>query len=255
MIKKEIQVFLTAVMFFTRIPCPSWVDHSAEYLNKSSRYFSLIGIIVGGVGGAVFYGFNVVFPHSVAILLGMLATVWLTGAFHEDGLADMLDGFGGGWTKEQILKIMKDSRIGTFGVVGLTGVLALKFLTLNNLPSARIPIILIAGHSMSRFLASTLAVTHDYAREDSSKAKPAATRMSNLSLVISAIFGFAPLALFGNIWIITAVVPVLLVHFYLGSFFQKNIGGFTGDCSGATQQLTEVAFYLSILALIFTGIV
>lgn len=247
--RRELQVFLTAVMFFTKIPCPSWVDHSAEYLNKSSRYFSLIGIIVGGVGGAVFYGFNVVFPHSVAILLSMLATIWLTGAFHEDGLADMFDGFGGGWTKEQILKIMKDSRIGTFGVVGLTGILALKFLVLNNLPSAQIPIILIAGHALSRFLASTLAVTHDYAREKSSKAKPTATEMSKLAVIISAIFGFAPLALFGNIWIITAVIPVFLVHLYLGYFFQKKIGGFTGDCSGAAQQLTEVIFYLSILGL------
>ncbi len=126
--RKELQVFLTAVMFFTKIPCPGWVDHSKEYLNKSSRYFSLIGIIVGCVGGAVFYGFNVIFPHSVAILLSMLATVWLTGAFHEDGLADMFDGFGGGWTREQVLEIMKDSRIGTFGVVGLTGILTLKFL-------------------------------------------------------------------------------------------------------------------------------
>ncbi len=102
---------------------------------------------------------------------------------------------------------------------------------------------------MSRFLASTLAVTHDYARDKSSKVKPAATQMSSLSVTVSAIFGFAPLVLFGNIWIITAVIPVLLVNFYLGYFFQKNIGGFTGDCSGATQQLTEVIFYLSILGL------
>ncbi len=246
--KKELRVFLTAVMFFTKIPCPSWVDHSAEYLNKSSRYFSLIGIIVGGVGGAVFYGFNFILPHSIAILLSMLATILLTGAFHEDGLADMFDGFGGGWTKEQILEIMKDSRIGTFGVVGLTGILALKFLSLNNLSAARIPIILIAGHSLSRFLASTLAVIHDYARDESSKANPAATQMSSLSVFVSAFFGLAPLAFFSSVWIIAVVIPVLLAHLYLAYFFQKNIGGFTGDCSGALQQLTEVTFYLSVLA-------
>jgi adenosylcobinamide-GDP ribazoletransferase len=250
MMRKELQVFLTAVMFFTRIPCPDWVDHSIEYLNKSSRYFSLIGIIVGGVGGAIFYGFNFIFPHSVSVLLSMLATIWVTGAFHEDGLADMFDGFGGGWTKEQILEIMKDSRIGTFGVAGLTGILALKFLSLNNLPSAQIPIILIAGHALSRFLASTLAVTHRYSRDESSKAKPVATEMSSLSVFVSAIFGVAPLALFGNVWIIATVIPVLFVHLYLGYFFRRKIGGFTGDCSGAVQQLTEVTFYLSLLALI-----
>lgn len=247
--KRELQVFLTAVMYFTKIPCPSWVDHSSEYLNKSSRYFSLVGIIVGGVGGAAFYIFNLLFPHSVSILLSMLATIWLTGAFHEDGLADMFDGFGGGWTKKQILEIMKDSRIGTFGVAGLTGILALKFLSLDSLPSAHIPVVLIAGHALSRFLASTLSITHEYARDHSSKGKPAATEMSAFSVAVSAAFGLLPLALFGSYRILLAVIPVVLVHLYLGYFFKKWIGGFTGDCSGAAQQLTEVTFYLSVLGL------
>lgn len=247
--KREFQVFLTAVMYFTKIPCPSWVDHSAEYLNKSSRYFSLVGIIVGGVGGGIFFVSNIIFPHSVSVLLSMLATIWLTGAFHEDGLADMFDGFGGGWTKEKILEIMKDSRIGTFGVVGLTGILALKFLSLNALPSTTIPLLLIAGHALSRFLASTLSFTHDYARNDSINAKPAATEMSVFSIVVSAVLGLVPLALFSSYWILLAVFPVILVQLYLGYFYNKWIDGFTGDCSGAAQQLTEVTFYLSFLGL------
>ncbi len=247
--KRELQVFLTAVMYFTKIPCPSWVDHSAEYLNESSRYFSLVGIIVGAVGGSVYYLFDFIFPHSVSILLSMLATVWLTGAFHEDGLADMFDGFGGGWTKEKILEIMKDSRIGTFGVVGLTGILALKFVSLNSLPSYAIPLLLVAGHALSRFFASTLSFTHEYARNDSAKAKPAATEMSTFSVVISAVLGLLPLALFNSYGVLMALIPVILVHLYLGSFFNKWIGGFTGDCSGAAQQLTEVTFYLSVLGL------
>src|SRR5699024_3053471 len=162
--RRELQVFLNAVMFFTKIPCPRWVDHSSELLNESARYFSMVGVIVGSIGAACVWVFSCLFPMSVAVRLSMLATICLTGAFHEDGLADMFDGFGGGWTKEQILSIMKDSRVGTFGVAGLVGILALKFISLNELPAEAVPWLLIAGHASSRFLASTLVVAHYYVR-------------------------------------------------------------------------------------------
>ncbi|WP_138429332.1 adenosylcobinamide-GDP ribazoletransferase [Fodinibius saliphilus] len=243
--KRELQVFLTAVMFFTKIPCPQWVDHSPEFLNESARYFSLVGIIVGSVGAAVFWGFNFLFPQTIAVLLSMLATIWVTGAFHEDGLADMFDGFGGGWTQEQILSIMKDSRIGTFGVAGLTGILALKFLSLNELPPLAIPFLLIAGHAASRFFATTLIMTHDYVRGEPSKAKPVAQKMSPFSIILSAVFGLLPLFLIPHSWIWLSLIPMISVLAYLGWFFNKWIGGHTGDCSGATQQLLEVTFYLS----------
>ena len=125
--KKEIAVFLTAIMFFTRIPCPKNIDHSPEILTKSSRYFSLVGIIVGFFGALVFYVSELLFNDTISILLSMSGTIWITGAFHEDGFADVCDGFGGGWTKEKILTIMKDSRVGTYGIVGLGLLLAIKF--------------------------------------------------------------------------------------------------------------------------------
>lgn len=247
--KRELQVFLTAVMFFTKIPCPKWVDHSPAFLNESARYFSLVGLIVGSIGALVFWAAHFLFPQSIAVLLSMLATIWLTGAFHEDGLADMFDGFGGGWTKEQILSIMKDSRIGTFGVAGLGGILALKFVSLNELPAGVVPCLLIAGHATSRFLATTLIVTHDYVRGEPSKAKPVAKQMSRASVIISGIFGLLPLLLIPHSGIWLALIPMMAVLLYLGWFFNKWIGGHTGDCSGATQQLTEVTFYLAALVL------
>jgi len=128
---QHIRIFFTALMFFTRIPCPSWVDHSEEYLNKSSQYFPLVGGIVGAIGLAVLLGALWVLPVPLAVLLSMVATVLATGAFHEDGFADMCDGFGGGWTKEKILDIMQDSRLGTFGAVGLGLLMAVKFLCLH----------------------------------------------------------------------------------------------------------------------------
>ena len=121
----EIRLFFTALMFFTRLPCPAWVGYSESYLNHSARYFPLVGVIVGGIGGLTFWLAQLIWPPSIAVLLSMLATIAVTGAFHEDGLADSCDGFGGGWGKEQVLAIMKDSRLGTFGAIGLGLILAL----------------------------------------------------------------------------------------------------------------------------------
>jgi adenosylcobinamide-GDP ribazoletransferase len=248
--KKEIKIFFTALMFFTRIPCPKWVDHSPEYLTKSSRYFPLVGIIIGGIGALIYYLSSLVFPHALAILISMIATIFATGAFHEDGLADVFDGFGGGWKKEDILRIMKDSRVGAFGVIGLCSALALKFCCLYFIDPKLIPLVLIIGHSLSRFTASTLLYTLDYVRDDAdSKAKPAAQSMSTVSLLVGAVFGIAPIFLFLNPYIFSLLIPVFITRWYLARFFVKWIGGQTGDCAGATQQICEVIFYLSFIAL------
>ncbi len=248
--KKEIQIFLTAIMFFTRIPCPKWVDHSPEFLKKSAKYFSLVGIIVGSIGALVFYGCSFIFSTEISLLLSMVSTIYITGAFHEDGFADVCDGFGGGWTKEKILLIMKDSRLGTYGVSGLIIILAIKFSTLRETPIDLIPLTIIAGHSVSRFIATTLIYTHSYVRDtDDSKAKPAAKSITLSMVVVSAIFGLAPLLFFKTPLIFLTLIPCYLAKVYLGAKFKKWIGGQTGDCAGAVQQLCEVVFYLSVITL------
>ncbi|CAL2104850.1 Adenosylcobinamide-GDP ribazoletransferase [Tenacibaculum sp. 190524A02b] len=252
MVKRQIHYFFTAVLFFTRIPCPKWVDHSPEILNKSSRYFSLVGILVGSIAAATYYISSLLLPTEIAILLSMISSVWITGAFHEDGFADVCDGFGGGWTKEKILTIMKDSRLGTFGVSGLIFILALKFLALYYLQNHVINLLLVivSGHSLSRFIATILLYTHNYVRDiDSSKIKPTTKQMSLKSLVISAIFGVLPLFFFQKPMLFLVLIPLLLTYWYMGHFFKKWIGGQTGDCAGALQQVSEIVFYLSILAL------
>ncbi|GFD92899.1 adenosylcobinamide-GDP ribazoletransferase [Tenacibaculum mesophilum] len=252
MIKRQIHYFLTAVLFFTRIPCPKWVDHSPEILNKSSRYFSLVGIVVGSIAALAYFAFSYIFPTDIAIVISMISSIWITGAFHEDGFADVCDGFGGGWTKEKILTIMKDSRLGTFGVSGLVFILAIKFLALYHLQNLSIDLILviISGHSISRFIATVLLYTHDYVRDiDSSKIKPTTKQMSSKSLLISAIFGVVPLFFFQKPTVFLVLLPLLLTYLYMGHFFKKWIGGQTGDCAGALQQVSEIVFYLSLLAL------
>ena len=119
MIRRELEYFFGAVRFFTRLPVPDWVGHSAEALNRSARYFPAVGMLVGGIGALVYVAATHLWPQPVAVLLSMAATVYATGAFHEDGLADMVDGLGGGWEKQRILEIMKDSRVGSYGVVAV----------------------------------------------------------------------------------------------------------------------------------------
>ncbi|WP_062057868.1 adenosylcobinamide-GDP ribazoletransferase [Aquimarina longa] len=248
--KKEIHIFLTAILFFTRIPCPKWVNHNPEYLKLSSKYFSLVGILIGGIGALVFYGASFLFPVEVSLLLSMVATIYSTGAFHEDGFADVCDGFGGGWTKDKILLIMKDSRLGTYGTIGLLFILGIKFTVLRIIEIQHIPLVLIAGHSLSRFIATTLLYTHPYVRDtEDSKSKSAAKHINIPSLIISGIFGITPLFFFKNPWVFITIITMYASKLFLGFKFKKWIGGQTGDCAGAVQQLSEIVFYLTIIAL------
>jgi len=174
---EQLCIFFTAVMFFTRIPYPKWMEYSEVRLNKSAMYFPLVGCLVGATAAFIFFLGLFIFPKSVALLLSMIASVILTGAFHEDGWADVCDGFGGGWNKQDILRIMKDSRIGVYGTIGLIVILALKFVTLYEMEIELVPWALIAGHSMSRFVSTSFLYTHSYVREnEDSRAKPLATR-------------------------------------------------------------------------------
>ena len=246
--KREIRVFFTALMFFTRIPCPNWVDHSEEYLNKASKYFPVVGIIVGAASAFIFWLSQLVFPAEIAVIFSIVASILVTGAFHEDGFADVCDGFGGGWTREKILLIMKDSRLGTFGVIGLGLILLLKWSVLKYFPINTIMITLVSGHAISRLNAVSLIFTDEYARDDdSSKSKPLATKMSSGEFVFAILFGIAPLVLFTNIYVLLTLGPLLFVRWYFSRYFKKWIGGYTGDCLGAVQQVSEVVFYLSLI--------
>lgn len=255
----QLRLFLTALMFYTRIPVPKWVGYSDEQLNKSSIYFPFIGWIVGGVTALVFWGSAFLFSHYVALVLSMIVSILLTGAFHEDGFADVCDGFGGGWTKLKILEIMKDSRIGAYGMIGMALILLLKYtalLTLFEFMAASALnsfwIIFLIGHSLSRFTALTFVYTHEYAREDlSSKVKPIAKQLSATEIIISSIFGFLPIFLFSP-WAVGALViaPLFALKLYLGYYFKKWIGGYTGDCLGATQQLSEIIIYLYFIGVL-----
>ena len=195
MIRRELEYFFGAIRFFTRLPVPGWVGHSAEALNHSARYFPAVGLLVGGIGALIYWLALHLWPQPVAVLLSMAATIYATGAFHEDGLSDTVDGLGGGWEKARILDIMKDSRVGSYGVVAMVLALLGKFVLLSSLAPALVPFALLAGHAVSRFCATVLLATMDYVRDDQlSKAKPLAKRMSAGAIVVALCFVVAPLA-------------------------------------------------------------
>jgi adenosylcobinamide-GDP ribazoletransferase len=248
-LKNELKIFLTALSFYTRIPVGHIAGWSEELLNKATRYFPLVGVLVGGFGAFVFWSFSFLFPTSIAILISMLATILLTGAFHEDGLADFCDGFGGGYTPEKILDIMKDSRVGTYGSIGLIAALGLKFFSLLHLDPARLPMILIVGHAVSRIFPVVLIYTSQYVRLDaSSKAKPIGKSDSVSSFILAIVLGGYTLLFLGWMEIIISLSVLLVLTLLFRNYIQRKIGGYTGDILGALQQLCEVLFYGSLLA-------
>jgi adenosylcobinamide-GDP ribazoletransferase len=249
MIRRELEYFFGAVRFFTRLPVPGWVGHSAEALNHSARYFPAVGLLIGAIGALVYWLAMHLWPQPVAVLLSMAATIYATGAFHEDGLSDTVDGLGGGWEKARILEIMKDSRVGSYGVVAMVIALLGKFVLLSALEPALIPFALLAGHALSRFCATVLLATMDYVRDDQlSKAKPLANQMSAGAILVALCFSVAPLVALPWFKAVAGLVLAALATLWLARKFQRWLGGYTGDCLGATQQFAEIVFYLGLMA-------
>ncbi|OGS69387.1 MAG: adenosylcobinamide-GDP ribazoletransferase [Flavobacteria bacterium RIFCSPLOWO2_12_FULL_31_7] len=260
--KKQLNIFFTALMFYTRIPCPKNITHDPTYLNKATRYFPLIGYIVGGIGALVFFvAYKLFDSDALAILFSLVANILTTGAFHEDGFADVCDGFGGGWTKEKILKIMKDSAIGAYGAIGLVLLFAVKFYAIKEvidtdwndtliLTGCLITFILV--HALSRLTAISIIFTTDYVREDElSKSKPIAKQNTWKEILGAFVFGLAPIVfiMFSNWKYVLILIPLIVLRFFAIRYFKKWIGGYTGDCLGAVQQIAELVIYLSIIAL------
>ncbi|MCP8686914.1 adenosylcobinamide-GDP ribazoletransferase [Marinobacterium sedimentorum] len=240
---RELHLFFNALTFFTRIPAPAWVKFGPDELNHASRYFPLAGLIIGLAAAALYAIFALLFPATIAVLLSTGGILLLTGGFHEDGLADLCDGFGGGWTPQQTLEIMKDSRLGSYGALGLIIVLGLKLASLISINDVLIA--LIAGHTLSRFVAVSLIHTDSYVQLDRlSKVRPLASNMSRTELLIATAPALACLFLLPGYSVLAVITALLLLRLYLCRLFRRRLGGYTGDCLGATQQLAEVAVYL-----------
>lgn len=254
MLKKQFIYFCTALMFFTRIPIPWKIPYSEEIMNQSQRYYPLVGIIVGAIVGTIYYGLQFILPPELSVLLSMVSGILLTGGFHEDGFMDICDSFGGGYGKEQILHIMKDSRVGAYAVLGIILLLATKFFslfTIQDIYPVYFITISIVAHSSSRFLSSLMIYSHPYVSDlDKSKSKPLANKALPYSnIFISLGISLLPYLLLPNYLFLLALPIGFLGYYFLARYFNKHIGGFTGDCLGCIQQVCEVIIYLSCIVI------
>ncbi len=255
---QEWRYCMLAIGFFTRLPVPVWEDYQDAHLNHAAKYFPLVGMLVGGLGALAYLLGHQYLPAPIAILLSMAVTIYLTGAFHEDGLADSVDGLGGGWNREQILNIMVDSRLGTYGAVALFFVLFAKFYLLLSMQAYLVPFALIVAHTLSRLSAVWMMKSLQYAKAEG-KAKPLATRLSLPAIVLANLIGLLTFGLIAcamndrytiqqllqlSFWI---AVLMMVSWFWWRQKTQRWIGGYTGDTLGAVQQITELACYLGFI--------
>lgn len=254
-IRHQFTLFFTALQFYTRLPAPKWVVYKPENLSLATAYLPFVGWIVGLITSAVWLAADYLTNPSIAVLCSMAISILLTGAFHEDGFADVCDGFGGGWTRDKILEIMKDSRVGTYASVGLILILALKFALLQSIIGRESTVIgvLISGHALSRLMPVFVIYMLPYSRDTDSKAKPVAEKPPFSVLVSAIAFGVLPLlgmvAYLGQPQLLAIILLLGLITILLARYFKKWIGGYTGDCLGAIQQVCEVAFYFFIVVL------
>ena len=229
-------------MFFSRIPVFRIYRDTDSCRRSNIRYLPLVGCIVGAISAAVFIASCHLFGKSVAVVLSMISSIILTGAFHEDGLADTADAFGGAFEKEKILAIMKDSRIGTYGALALISSFALKFMLLNSLPVKLLPPFILAAHSFSRIFPLLMVGGADYISDaENAKSSLTADKISVPALCFGILTGSAPLFLIDfsfTVFLIT--IPLLFIFLSLRKYFLNILEGYTGDLLGAFQQIFEI---------------
>ncbi|MDE3270677.1 adenosylcobinamide-GDP ribazoletransferase [Pseudoalteromonas sp. G4] len=246
----EISLFKLALSFLTRIPVKI-TDYSDEKLNEATGYFPLVGALIGAILAASFYVLSLLFPVELAVVLVIVIGYMLTGGFHEDGLADVTDGFGGAFEPHKKLEIMKDSRLGTYGTLTLISLFAIKYQVL--VASSHILLLLVIAHTLSRTFATSIIGKCPYVTADSlSKVKPVAKQLSisaekRLWLTFACV---CIVILFVGVTIaqlIILIVSCFLLRAVLIGWFKKHINGYTGDCLGAAQQIYEVFVYCLLL--------
>ena len=240
---------MTALIFLSRLPLKT--EYHADKLSQSARYFPLAGLCIGCLVALVFYGLNFIFNHSLALVLSMVFSLLLTGAFHEDGLADSCDALWGAYKKQDVLRIMKDSRLGTYGVAGLASALAVKFIALNDLSTHQVALGLVCAHALSRGLSvSYLFDMHYVQDESSSKSKPVAQKLSQSSLCIALAIACIPSLIYLQLYALPLLLVLLVLRQLIKHYLIKRIDGYTGDTLGGAQQLFEISFYLYLCALL-----
>jgi adenosylcobinamide-GDP ribazoletransferase len=241
-VRKIINELLLAFQFMTRIPI-SGLPRERHALARAAKFFPVVGLAIGLVAVAIHRALASRVQPQVLTLVLVIYLVLITGALHEDGLADAADGFGGGWTKEKILLIMRDSRIGSFGAVAVTLSLFARFILINNTLPGRLPGFLVASSVLCRWTALPLGFWLPYAREDQGLGGAVAGRLPLSSLLWGTSLAVLSVVAALGLGSLVPFLITLLITAASGFYFKRHIQGVTGDCFGATNQITEIAIY------------
>lgn len=240
-----------AMIFFTRLPFWRLHEPPKECFSSVVEYWPLTGWLTGGLTAVTLWACSMVLPFQVAVLLAIVARLLVTGALHEDGLADFFDGFGGGGSdRQRILAIMKDSHIGTYGVLALVAYELLLAAALIALGRELAPLAIIAADPFAKMVTAQLVMMLPYARrEDEAKAKVVYRRMDWPAGISLAVQGLLPMTAFlwltGTDWQLVIFIPCLLMYFLYRLIWQR-LKGYTGDCCGAVCLLVELAIYIVV---------
>lgn len=235
---------LAAFIFFTRLPFWKLKTVPQECFKHVVAYWSLSGWLTGGLMALACWGLLFLFPAPVAVIGALIVRLLVTGALHEDGLADFFDGFGGGYDRESTLRIMKDSFIGSYGVIGLIMYYLLGVSLLLALPVQMLPLVLGCADPFAKYVGSHILRELPYARKESeSKAKVVYDRFTWKEMLMSALGGLLPLVFLPLSYWWMLIGPVI-VFFLLIHLFRSRLGGYTGDCCGALFLLAELSAWM-----------
>jgi adenosylcobinamide-GDP ribazoletransferase len=244
--KRTARLFLVAVQFLTRVPVVWSGNLLSESLRDATIFFPVVGLLIG-LGAA---GLNLILwrhvSRDVVVVVILIYLAVLTGGLHEDALADAADGFGAGWSKEQILSIMRDSRIGSFGALAVTLSLLARYVFLSRLPRETFDSFLVAGQVLSRWTTLPLGFFLPAARDDNGEGARVAGKIRPVPLAVGTLLALAIVfLLLGTIRFLWTALASLAVTAATGVYYRKRLCGVTGDCFGATCQIAEAAIYLT----------
>ncbi|HEX4181088.1 MAG TPA: adenosylcobinamide-GDP ribazoletransferase [Caulobacteraceae bacterium] len=242
---RQARLFFCALGFMTRLPTPRLDGFQPDWIARSSPYYPVVGWIVGAVSSAVLLIASRFWPGLPAAALAVGAGLLATGGFHEDGLADTVDGLGGGQTRARRLEIMKDSRIGSYGALALWTALTIKAAALATLAPLQAALLLILTHGAARAFAVVVMATQRYAGDpDVAKLKPAPMGARPGEAVIAVVLGLAPMVLLPPLQATAGLILGACGATALALIARRLVGGFTGDVLGGVEQLAELGLLL-----------
>jgi adenosylcobinamide-GDP ribazoletransferase len=244
----EFRYFLAAVQVLTRLPVPALRGFEEEWLERGVKYFPLTGALVGAACAAILLAASKLWGGTLPALLTIAAGIAITGALHEDGFADFFDSMGGA-TRDARLTIMKDSRLGTYGVLALGAGIGAKLFALAALAPAIGAAVLVAMHAGARLATVAVISMLPYAGGMSAaKIKPLGYGITRADLAIAAVFGILPLLLLPWALGLSALAAGAAASALAALYGRRLLGGYTGDVLGAAEQSYEIAFLLGAAA-------